>query len=183
MFARNGYLIVLLLVFGCTGPIEDRDCHDSVRRGFPALAFHLLKSNKPERLGEVVMSQGDFAELMRLQAQARGVALDENEIRTRSAGLAERALKKAKRRLESLRKQLDARKFDWAAARLASVSVKLVGLSPERVQYDASSTHPHVDIFLAIESKDQSIVVKLDDCFFVNGHRRLADGFLIEDDL
>ncbi len=181
MFARNAYLIVLLLVFGCTGPIEDRDRGDSVTRGFPALAFQLLKSNKPGRLGEIVMSQGDCAELIRLQAQARGVALDENEIQTRSAGLAEGALRKAKGRLESVRRQLDARKFDWTAARLVGVSVKLVGLTAERVQYEPSSTYPHVDVYLAIESKDQSIVVKLDDCFFVNGHRRLADGFVIED--
>ncbi|KKL94693.1 hypothetical protein LCGC14_1862150 [marine sediment metagenome] len=182
MFARKGYLIVLLLVFGCTGPIEERDYEGSITRGLPALAFHLLKSDEPEHLGGIVMSQGDFAELMRRQAQARGLALDENKIQIRSADLAERALRKAKSRLESLRKELDARKFDWTAARLVGVSVKRVGLSRKRVEYDASSTYPHVDIYLAIESKGQSIVVKLDDCFYVNGHRRLADGFVMEND-
>ena len=139
----------------------------------PQRTFEAIKSNDPDALADVVITAEDFVALAKLEARSPMIDLSKKELDTRDAQAAEYALRKAKSRLARLREQTTEMGFKWGDAALASAKV-------DGKAYDPASKAMKVDIMLTIQSGSASIVVKLDDCFFINGRRRIADGFRLQ---
>lgn len=160
------------MLMGCEKSTKQSEAATNADADMPSIAFAALKGNTPDRLSEVAMSASDFVALAGLEAKMRGVAVDKTEIESRSEEMARRCLDKAKRSFAKVRKQLGERGFDWTDARLKGVKTR-------GGPYDPASKEVMLDLFLVVESGGKSVTIKLDDCFLLDGRRKLADGFRI----
>ena len=172
MHPRLMIAAVVLLVARVAFAIDPDAVKEESPNSLPQKAFEILKENKSDALSQIVMSSEDFVGLLQQEAKIRQVQLElsEEEIKKKTQQATDHALHKAKKLLAKIRASAKKTGFDWELAKLTKV---IAGEEP----YDAGSKKIHIDIYLTIESGKQSIIVKLDDCFFVNGHRRMADGF------
>ena len=175
-FPCLAFVYMVSIACGCfedEANTENSDDKSDVSKSLPQATFEAIKSNKPDALADVVMTADDFVALLMLEAKARKVELPDEELNARASQAASSALRKAESSLAKLRKTTADTGFNWDDAALASAAT---GDKP----YNPKSNAVHLDIYLTIKSGDASIIVKLDDCFLVNGHRRIADGFRLQ---
>jgi len=164
------WLLVPAIAMSCARPEPVAMPAPVVRLTVPQLAYRIISTNDIARLPEIVMSPEDFVRLMEMELQRSGRKVDAAEIDERAAKASSSCLRKARRSLQSVRDAASEMGLDWSSARLVSATTS-------RGPYDPSLSDIHLDIFIVIKVGDKRLRIKLDDCFFVNGHRRLADGF------
>ena len=138
------------------------------------LAFQALVSNSPHVLQPRVMTVSDFREIAKVANDPSPQEITEQ----RCQDAAQRAEKSVNLSVSAIHKMLREKGIDWSCVILEEVYVLDRGSPKNRKKYrpEECSEKQRLDVFLRMSVDGWIIVVKLDDCFLVQGKRSLGDG-------
>ena len=133
-------------------------------------AYQAIKENSEDKLAVLVLNEKDFQVLASYEKK-RAKDIPRDLIKKAAIACKNKCMKRLKR-TRAQAKQLG---LQWNQSKLRNTVVLVKGKEAKTTKKDI-----HVDILLVIDFGKQVVTIKLDDCFYVNGRRKIADGFQIQ---